>query len=99
MEQLEELEANEVRRVTGAGGVLPPDLPIVGQALAARVQVEVQGGLMSISNVLKQATVRRDIVVRLIMMFHDLGHPDYFGLRRATIEAKARKAWKQREGK
>ena len=95
LKQLEELEANEVRRVTGAGGVLPPDLPIVGQALAARVQVEVQGGLMSISNVLKQATVRRDIVVRLIMMFHDLGHPDYFGIRRETIEAKARKAWKQ----
>ena len=87
LEQLTQLDDKDIRRIAGSQSA-PADLPILGQALAARVQVEVKGGLLSIESCLKQATVRRDIAVNLIIMLRDLGHPDYYGIRWEDVKKK-----------
>ena len=43
----------------------------------------VAAGLVDLNKLLKQATIRRDIVVQLIRMHRDGGHPDY---QRGTME-------------
>ena len=52
-------------------------LPITGAVLAARMRVVVTSGLVDVSRLLRQATVRRNVVVQLIRMHRDAGHPDY----------------------
>ena len=58
-------------------------LPVTGAILAQRVRVVVAAGLVDLNKLLKQATIRRDIVVQLIRMHRDGGHPDY---QRGTME-------------
>ena len=67
VQQLENMEHNETYRC----------VPMSGEALAARVQIQIQAGLVDLNRLIKQATVRRHVVVQLIRMWRDAGHPDY----------------------
>ena len=67
VQQLENMELNEAYRC----------VPVSGEALAARVQIQIQAGLVDLNRLIKQATVRRHVVVQLIRMWRDAGHPDY----------------------
>jgi hypothetical protein len=55
-------------------------LPVVGTVLATRIRIAITSGLKTVSRLLKQATVRRNVVVQLILMHGDAGQPDYQGL-------------------
>ena len=57
-------------------------LPVQGAVLAARVRVSIAAGLVDLNNLLRQATVRRNVVEQLIRMRKDAGHPDYQHVRR-----------------
>ena len=52
-------------------------LPLTGALLEARVRVSITAGLVDLSKCIKEATVRRDVVVQLIRRLRDAGHPDY----------------------
>ena len=52
-------------------------LPVQGAVLAARVRVTIAAGLVDLNKLLRQATVRRNVVEQLIRMRRDAGHPDY----------------------
>jgi hypothetical protein len=52
-------------------------LPAQGAILAARVRVTIAAGLVDLNKLLRQATVRRNVVEQLIRMRRDAGHPDY----------------------
>ena len=52
-----------------------PMLPVTGGLLQARVGVAISAGLVDLNKVLKQAIVRREIVVQLIQMKKMLGTP------------------------
>jgi hypothetical protein len=65
-------------------------LPVTGAILAQRVRVVVAAGLVDLNKLLKQATIRRDIVVQLIRMHRDGGHPDYQRGTMEEVELKAR---------
>ena len=67
VKQLEAMEHNEAYRC----------VPVSGEALAARVQIQIQAGLVDLNRLIKQATVRRHVVVQFIRMWRDAGHPDY----------------------
>ena len=67
VKQLEDMEQNEVYRC----------VPLSGEVLAARVQIQIQAGLVDLNRLIKQATIRRHVVVQLIRMWRDAGHPDY----------------------
>jgi len=72
-EQLEDLDSQDAHIV----------LPITGEILASRVQVQISAGLVDLNKCIKEATVRRNVVVQLIRMHRDAGHPDY---RRCKME-------------
>ncbi len=52
-------------------------LPVSGEVLASRVRIAISAGLIDLNALIKQATVRRNIVVQLIRMHRDAKHPDY----------------------
>lgn len=52
-------------------------VPLSGEALAARVQVQIQVGPVDLIRLIKQATVRRHVAVQSIRANRDAGHPDY----------------------
>ena len=52
-------------------------VPVTGEVLAARVRLAISAGLVDLNKVLKQATVRRNVVVQYIRRQRDVGHPDY----------------------
>ena len=52
-------------------------LPVTKEVLAARVQVAIGSGLVDLNKCIREATVRRPIVVRLIEMHRERMHPDY----------------------
>lgn len=52
-------------------------LPVPGAVLAGRVRVTIAAGLVDLNKLLRQATVRRNVVEQLIRMGRDAGHPDY----------------------
>ena len=62
-DQLEALE-NEERVV---------DLPVLGEVLEKRVKISSTSGLVDLSRYVQQATVRYDVMVRLIAMHKPLG--------------------------
>ena len=64
-------------------------LPLTGEVLAARVQLSISAGLVDLNKIIKEATVRRNVVVQLIRMHKDSGHPDYQRLCMQTVHAKA----------
>ena len=66
-------------------------LPIAGAVLAARVRIVITSGLMNVSSLLKQATVRRNVVVQLIRMFRDAGHPDYQNVDMRGVAERAKR--------
>ena len=80
VEQLQKLEKEEPHI----------SLPVMGEVLAARVRIAVSSGLVDLNALIKQATVRRNIVVQLIRMHHDANHPDY-KLDMACVERQAKK--------
>jgi len=79
-EQLEDLDSQDVHIV----------LPVTGAILASRVQVQISAGLVDLNKCIKEATVRRNVVVQLIRMHRDAGHPDYQRCNMADVALKAR---------
>ena len=79
LEQLRKIEANESH----------VSLPVQGAVLAARVRISISAGLVDLNRLIRQATVRRNIVVQLIRMHRDAGHPDYVGLDMRGVERRA----------
>jgi hypothetical protein len=55
----------------------PLALPVDGPALAARCRVWISSGLTDLNKLLKQATIRRNVVMAYIKMKRDSGHPDF----------------------
>lgn len=51
-------------------------LPIVGAVLATRVRLSIAAGLVDLNELIKDATVRRNVVAQLIQMHKDSGHLD-----------------------
>ena len=58
--------------------------------LASRVRITIAAGLVDANRLLKQTTVRRHIVIELIRMRRNMGHPDYrkVDMRSVIKEAK-----------
>ena len=52
-------------------------LPVSGAVLAQRVKLAITAGLTDLNKCIQQATIRRNVVVQLIRMQRDAGHPDY----------------------
>ena len=64
-------------------------LPHSGEVLASMVKLQISSGLVCLNKHIKHATVRRNVVVQLIRMFKDSGHPDYQHLHMPDVEVKA----------
>ena len=64
-------------------------LPVQGAVLAARVRITITTSLVDLNRLLRQATVRRNVVVHFIRMHRDAGHPDYVGLNMREVERRA----------
>ena len=79
LEQLDALEKQEVRVA----------LPVSGTVLTARVRVSMTAGLVDLNSILREATVRRDVVVQYIRLMKDKKHPDYRHIDMAAVERKA----------
>ena len=60
-----------------------------GAVLAARVRITIASGLVDLNRLLRQATVRRNIVVQLIRMRRDAGHPDYVDVDMQRVQSRA----------
>ena len=54
-----------------------PVLPLEGPLLASRVRISIVSGLVNLNRLLRQATVRRAVVVKLVQSRRDAKHPDY----------------------
>jgi len=65
-------------------------LPVTGAVLAQRVRVVIAAGLVDLNRLLKQATVRRNVIVQLIRMHRGANHPDYQRDSMESIELRAR---------
>ena len=65
-------------------------LPVQGAVLAARVRITIASGLVDLNRLLRQATVRRNIVVQLIRMFRDAGQPYYQSVIMGEVERRSR---------
>ena len=79
-EQLEECDSEETKIV----------LPVVGELLASRVRLCISAGLVDLNKCLKEATLRRNVVMQLIRMHRDAGDPDYQNLDMREAEVRAR---------
>ena len=79
LEQLKQLE--------DAGSHI--SLPAHGAFVAARVRTSTTAGLVDLNRLLRQATVRRNVVAQLIRMRRDMGHPDYIGVDMQEVEKRA----------
>ena len=49
----------------------------------------ISSGLVDLSKLLKQATVRKHIVLQLIAQQRDAGHPDYLNIDMAQVKEQA----------
>ena len=65
-------------------------LPVQGAVLAARVRVTIAAGLVDLNKLLRQATVRRNVVEQLIRMRKEAGHPDYQQLDMHEVHRRSR---------
>ena len=77
----------QLQRMEQEGSLI--SLPHSGELLATMVKLQISSGLVSLNKHIKHVTVRRNIVVQLIRMFRDSGHPDY---QRLCMDDVARKA-------
>ena len=50
---------------------------MTGEVLASRIRLVISSGLVDLNKLIKQATVRRHIVLRLIQHHIDAGEKDY----------------------
>lgn len=69
----------------------PICLPITGEVLMSRVRLSITSGLVDLNKHMREATVRRDIVVQLIRMHKDAGHPDYQSINMEDVKVEAQK--------
>ena len=76
LEQLRSMEKNESHVA----------LPVQGAVLAARVRISITAGLVDLNRLIRQATMRRNIVVQFIHMHRYAGHPDYVGVDMRDVE-------------
>ena len=53
------------------------------------VKLQISSGLVCLNKHIKHATVRRNVVVQLIRMFKDSGHPDYQHLKMRDVAVEA----------
>ena len=74
-------------------------VPVTGQVLAQRVKLAITAGLTDLNQLVRQATIRRNIVVQLIRMHRDSGNPDYQRVDMKTVERQAKELAKGRDGK
>ena len=74
LEQLSEMEKQETHIA----------LPKLGAVLASQVRISIEAGLVSLQGYIREATVRRNVVVQLIKIFKDAGHPDYTRINMKT---------------
>ena len=65
-------------------------LPHTGGVLASKVRIFVSSGLVDLNKYIRQATVRRNVVVQLIRMFKDAGHMDYQHLNMDDVKTRSR---------
>ena len=65
-------------------------LPVQGAVLAARVRVTIAAGLVDLDKLLRQATVRRNVVEQLIRMRNHAGHPDYKNVDMQEVQRRTR---------
>ena len=79
-DQLEELDRTETHI----------SLPVSGEVLASRVRITIAAGLVDVNRLLKEATVRRHIVIELIRMRRQMGHPDYGKVDMRSVIKKAK---------
>ena len=61
-------------------------LPVTGAILASRVRLVISSGLVDLNKLLKQATVRKHIVLQLIAQHRDAGHLDYSNSDKAQVK-------------
>ena len=66
-------------------------VPVTGAILAQRVRIVIAAGLVDLNKLLKQATIRREIVIQLVRMHRDAKHPDYQRGSQEDIELRAHK--------
>ena len=57
----------------------------------SRVRLSITSGLVDLNKHMKEATVRRDVVVQLIKMHKDAGHPDYQSINMEDVKVEAQK--------
>ena len=65
-------------------------LPVTGEVLANRVRLVISSGLVDLNKLLKQATVRKPIVLQLIAQQRDAGNVDYTNIDMAEVEENAK---------
>ncbi|MDA8609400.1 hypothetical protein N9L19_00635 [bacterium] len=65
-------------------------LPVQGAILAARVRVTIAAGFVDLNKLLRQATVRRNVVEQLLRMRKDAGHPDYQNVDTKEVQRRTR---------
>ena len=88
LQQIDALDASEPRVA----------LPHTGAVLASSVQVHVSGGLLQVSRYMKEATVRRYVVIRLILMKKESGHRDYQHLDTDVVRERAEALTRRGDG-
>ena len=64
-------------------------LPVHGEILASRVRLCITAGFVNLNKCLKEATVRVDIVIRLICMLKDSRHPVFQRVNMREVEVLA----------
>ena len=87
------MDWNETQRQLEAfesDAALVAELPLTGEMLEARVAVSISSGLVDLNKCIKEATIRRNVVVQLIRMHRDSGHPQYRSLNMADVERRAK---------
>ena len=75
IKQIEEL--NSIQTDVNKIDKMHNNIPEQASTLVSRVQLQIQAGLVDLNRLIKQATVRRNVIIQLIRMFRDAGHPDY----------------------
>ena len=68
----------------------PLALPVGGAVLAARCRLWISSGLTDLNKLLKQATMRRNVVVEYIRMMKATGHTDYKNVEMDEVKRRAR---------
>ena len=68
----------------------PLVLPVGGAVLAARCRLWISSGLTDLNKLLKQATIRRNVVVEYIRLMKATGHTDFKNVEMDEVKRRAR---------